>query len=388
MDFELSDELAELQATVRKLAQERVAPRAREIDETEKYPDDLFALFVDSGLTGLCIPEEYGGAGAGILGLTIAIEEVAKYSNAAALMLLLTRLPTGPVMIAGSPEQNQRYVAPVATGEARAAFGLSEPQAGSDVMGMRTRAVREGGDWVLTGTKCWMSGVRQADWYCVFAKSGAVDSRAHDSVSAFIVERSWPGVDVGRVDRKMGVKGVDTGELVLDGVRVPPENVIGEIGGFRLAMLGLNSMRPIVAARGIGLAEGALMYAVEYVKQREAFGQTIADFQGIQWKIAELAAEIEAARLLTYRAAWMADRSLFTKEYVPYLSMAKYYATELAVKVSGEALQMLGAAGYMEDHPTELYYRDAKQLTIVEGTTQVQLGLIARGVLDHDLWWD
>jgi alkylation response protein AidB-like acyl-CoA dehydrogenase len=291
-------------------------------------------------------------------------------------------------MIAGSTEQNQRYVRPVATGEARAAFGLSEPQAGSDVMGMRTRAVRDGDDWVLTGTKCWMSGVRQADWYCIFAKSGAVDSRAHDSVSAFIVERSWPGVDVGRVDRKMGVKGVDTGELVLDGVRVPPENVIGEIGGFRLAMLGLNSMRPIVAARGIGLAEGALMYAVEYVKQREAFGQTIADFQGIQWKIAELAAEIEAARLLTYRAAWMADRSLFTKEHVPFLSMAKYYATELAVKVSGEALQMLGAAGYMEDHPTELYYRDAKQLTIVEGTTQVQLGLIARGVLDHDLWWD
>jgi alkylation response protein AidB-like acyl-CoA dehydrogenase len=388
VDFELSDELAELQATVRKLAQERVAPRAREIDEREQYPDDLFALFVDAGLTGLCIPEEYGGSGAGILGLTIAIEEVAKYSNAAALMLLLTRLPTGPVMIAGTPEQNQQYVRPVATGEARAAFGLSEPQAGSDVMGMRTRAVRDGDDWVLTGTKCWMSGVRQADWYCVFAKSGAVDSRAHDSVSAFIVERSWPGVDVGRVDRKMGVKGVDTGELVLDGVRVPAENVIGEIGGFRLAMLGLNSMRPIVAARGIGLAEGALMYAVEYVKQREAFGQTISDFQGIQWKIAELAAEIEAARLLTYRAAWMADRSMFTKEYVPFLSMAKYYATELAVKVSGEALQMLGAAGYMEDHPTELYYRDAKQLTIVEGTTQVQLGLIARGVLDHDLWWD
>jgi alkylation response protein AidB-like acyl-CoA dehydrogenase len=388
VDFELSDELAELQATVRKLAQERVAPRAREIDEREEYPDDLFALFVDAGLTGLCIPEEYGGSGAGILGLTVAIEEVAKYSNAAALMLLLTRLPTGPVMIAGTPEQNQRYVRPIATGEARAAFGLSEPQAGSDVMGMRTRAVRDGDDWVLTGTKCWMSGVRQADWYCVFAKSGAVDSRAHDSVSAFIVERSWPGVEVGRVDKKMGVKGVDTGELLLDGVRVPAENVVGEIGGFRLAMLGLNSMRPIVAARGIGLAEGALMYAVEYVKQREAFGQTIADFQGIQWKVAELASEIEAARLLTYRAAWMADRQQFTKEYVPFLSMAKYYATELAVKVSGEALQMLGAAGYMQDHLTELYYRDAKQLTIVEGTTQVQLGLIARGVLDHDLWWD
>ena len=388
MNFELSDELAELQATVRKLAQERVAPRAREIDETEQYPEDLFALFVETGLTGLCIPEEYGGSGAGILGLTIAIEEIAKYSNAAALMLLLTRLPTGPVMIAGTPDQNQRYVRPIATGEARAAFGLSEPQAGSDVMGMRTRAVPDGDGWRLTGTKCWMSGVRQADWYCVFAKTGPVDSRAHDSVSAFIVERSSPGVEVGRIDRKMGVKGVDTGELLLDGVYVPADNVIGEIGGFRLAMLGLNSMRPIVAARGIGLAEGALMYAVEYVKQRPAFDRTIADFQGIQWKIAELAAEIEAARLLTYRAAWMADRGQFTKENVPFLSMAKYYATELAVKVSGEALQMLGAAGYMEDHLTELYYRDAKQLTIVEGTTQVQLGLIARGVLDHDLWWD
>jgi len=388
MNFDLPPELVDLQASVRKLAQERIAPRAREIDDTEAYPDDLFSLFVETGLTGLCVPEEYGGSGAGILGLTIAIEEVAKYSNAAALMLLLTRLPTGPVMIAGSEDQNRRYVTPVATGEARAAFGLSEPQAGSDVMGMRTKAVADGRDWVLTGTKCWMSGVRQADWYCVFAKTGPADSRAHDSISAFVVERSWPGVEVGRIDRKMGVKGVDTGELILEGVRVPAENVVGEIGGFRLAMLGLNSMRPIVAARGIGLAEGALMYAVEYVKQREAFEKTIADFQGIQWKIAELATELEAARLLTYRAAWMADRSQFTKEWVPYLSMAKYYATELAVKVSGEALQMLGAAGYMKDHPLELHYRDAKQLTIVEGTTQVQLGLIARGVLDHDLWWD
>ncbi len=388
MLFDLSPELAELQATCRKLAQERVAPRAREIDTTEEYPQDLFDLFVDAGLTGLCIPEEIGGSGAGILGLTLAIEEVSKYSQAAALMLLLTRLPTGPVMIAGSDEQQRRYVTPIATGEARAGFGLSEPQAGSDVMGMRTRATRDGDDWILSGTKCWMSGVQQADWYCVFAKTGPVDSRAHDSVTAFIVERAWDGVEPGRVDKKMGVRGVHTGELLLDDVRVPSANVIGEVGGFRLAMLGLNSMRPIVAARGIGLAEGALMYAVEYVKQREAFQQRISDFQGIQWKIAELATEIEAARLLTYRAACMADRAQYTKEFVPYLSMAKYYATEVAVKTSGEALQMLGAAGYMQDHPLELFYRDAKQLTIVEGTSQVQLGLIGRGVIDHDLWWD
>jgi hypothetical protein len=389
MDFELSEELQALQETCRRIAQDKVKPRAREIDETEEYPQDLFEIFRDAGLLGLCIPEDLGGSGAGILGLTLAIEEVAKYSNAAALMLLLTRLPTGPVMIAGSREQNERYVAPIADGSMRASFCLSEPQAGSDVMGMRTKAVRRGDDWVLNGTKCWISGVRQADWYTVFAKTADdVTSRRHDAVSAFIVERSWDGVELGSIDRKMGVRGVDTGELVLTDVRVPPENVIGEIGGFRLAMLGLNSMRPIVAARGIGLAEGALMYATEYVKQRAAFTKTIADFQGVQWEIAKLATEIEAARLLTYRSAWMADRGQFHKEHVPFLSMAKYYATEVAVRASNVCLQMLGAAGYMKDHPMELYYRDAKQLTIVEGTSQIQLGLVARGVLDGDLWWD
>ena len=388
MDFNLSPEMAALQASVRKLAQDKVKPRAREIDETQQYPQDLFEVFRDAGLLGLCIPEDYGGSGAGILGLTIAIEEVAKYSNSAALMLLLTRLPTGPVLIAGSEAQKDHYVRGVAEGTMRAGFGLSEPGAGSDVAGMRTKAVADGNDWLISGTKCWMSGVVQADWYTVFAKTGPADSRQHDSISCFIVERDSPGLSVGHIDQKMGVKGVDTGELLLDSVRVPGRNLIGEIGGFRLAMLGLNSMRPIVAARGIGLAEGALMYAVEYVKQREAFGTTIANMQGIQWKIAELATQIEAARLLTYRSAVMADAGQYTKEFVPYLSMAKYYATEVAVKTAGEALQMLGAAGYMKEHPTELWYRDARQLTIVEGTSQIQLGLIAKGVLGHDLWWD
>ena len=390
MDFDLPDELAELQLTVRRLTRDKVTPRAREIDETGEYPDDLFSVFRDAGLLGLCIPEEYDGSGAGILGLVVAVEEVAKVSNAASLMLLLTRLPTGPVMIAGSEDQKRRYLPGIATGSSRAAFGLSEPQAGSDVMGIRTKATPDpdrAGGWVLSGTKCWMSGVVQADWYTVFAKTGDPASRAHDSVTAFIVERAWEGVSVGRLDRKLGVRGVDTGELVLEGVRVPPENVIGKVGGFRLAMLGLNAMRPVVAARGIGLAEGALMHATEYVQQREAFRQTVADFQGIQWEIAKAAVEIEAARLLTYRAARLADQGRFTKEWVPQLSMAKYHATEVAVKVSRLALQLLGAAGYTRDHPAELWYRDAPQLTIVEGTSQVQLGLIARGVLDRDLWW-
>ncbi len=399
MNFEFSPEHSALQESVRRLARDKVRPRAREIDESGEYPQDLFDAFRDAGLLGLCLPEEYGGGGAGILGLAIAIEEVAKYSNVASLMLLLTRLPTGPVLIAGSDEQKKRYLPGIADGSQRAAFGLSESQAGSDVMGIRTRAEPDpsvDGGWVLNGVKSWMSGVAQADWYCIFAKTprpgagGGTDpaARHHEAISAFIVERSWPGVEVGALDRKMGVRGVDTGELLLTDVKVPASNVIGSVGGFRLAMLGLNSMRPIVAARGIGLAEGALMYATDYVKARPAFGKTIADFQGIQWEIAKLATEVEAARLLTYRAAWLADQGRFTKEWVPYLSISKYYATELAVKASGMAVQLLGAAGYMKDHLTELFYRDARQLTIVEGSSQVQLGLISKGVLDGDLWWD
>ncbi len=389
MSFDLSDEMQMLQATVRKLSQDKIANRAREVDHTGEYPNDFFNAFKDAGLLGLCIPEEYGGSGAGILGLAVAIEEVAKYSNTAALMLLLTRLPTGPMMIAGSKEQKERYLPGIANGTSRASFALSEPQAGSDVMGIRTSAsLNKNGNWILNGVKCWMSGVKQADWYTVFAKTQNPSSRSHDSISAFVVERNSKGLSVGRLDKKMGVKGVDTGELILENVEVPSENLIGEVGGFRLAMLGLNSMRPIVAARGIGLAEGALMYATKYLEEREAFGRPLSTQQGLQWEIAKLAVEIEAARLLTYRAATYADEGKFTKEYVPFLSASKYYATELAVKASNIALQMLGAAGYMEDHMTELYYRDAKQLTIVEGSSQIQLGLIAKGVLDRDLWWD
>ncbi len=389
MDFQLSPELADLQQSVRRLAQDRIKPRAREIDQSGEYPEDIFDEFKKADLLGLCIPEEYGGSGAGILGLTLAIEEVTKYSNVLGLMLLLTRLPTGPIMIAGNEEQKQKYLPGIARGETRAAFCLSEPGAGSDVAGMRTHAsvdpdVEDG--FEITGTKCWISGGMQADWFVVFAKVGDPNLRLHRNIWGFIVEANAPGVTRPRVDKKMGVKGIDTTEIVFDHVKVGPRQVIG--GGFLLAMESLNAMRPIVAARGIGLAEGALMYAVEYVKERDAFGQKIADFQGIRWEIAKLATEIEAARLLTYRGAWLADQGKFEKEYVPLLSMAKYYATEVAVKASGLAVQLLGAAGYMEDHPVEQFYRDAKQLTIVEGTSQIQLNLIGRGVLHHDLWWD
>ena len=389
MDFALSDELLALQESVRKLAQDKIRPRAREIDATSLYPQDIFEEFKRADLLGLCIPSEYGGSGAGILGLTLAIEEVTKYSNVLGLMLLLTRLPTGPIMIAGTEDQKQRYLPGIANGSTRAAFCLSEPGAGSDVAGMQSRVVPDSsveGGYLLSGTKCWISGGMQADWFVVFAKYGDPASRLHSDIGAFIVDANSPGVTRPRVDKKMGVKGIDTTEINFEQVPVAPGNVIG--GSFALIMQSLNAMRPIVAARGIGLAEGALMYATEYVKNRPAFGKTIAEFQGIQWEIAKCATEIEAARLLTYRGAWLADQGKFSKEYVPMLSMCKYYAAEVAVKASGLAVQLLGAAGYMEEHPTEQFYRDARQLTIVEGTSQVQLGLIARGVLGHDLWWD
>jgi alkylation response protein AidB-like acyl-CoA dehydrogenase len=389
VDFELNEELSGLQAMVRRLAQDKIKPRAREIDLSAQYPQDIFEEFAKADLLGLCIPEEYGGSGAGILGLTLAIEEVTKYSNVLGLMLLLTRLPTGPVMIAGTEEQKRRYLPGIASGEKRASFCLSEPGAGSDVAGMTTRVVPDpdvDGGYLLSGTKCWISGAMQADWFVVFAKTGDPASRHHSDIGCFIVEAHQAGVTRPRVDHKMGVKGIDTADVVFEKVKIAPDQVIG--GGFHLIMQSLNAMRPIVAARGIGLAEGTLMYATQYVKNRPAFAQMIADFQGIQWEIAKCATEIEAARLLTYRAAWLADQGKFTKEFVPQLSMAKYYASEVAVKASGLAVQLLGAAGYMEDHPTEMFYRDARQLTIVEGTSQVQLGLIGRGVIANDLWWD
>lgn len=387
MDFALSPELNELQLTVRRIARERVKPIARQLDTEEKYPEELFRLFADTGLMSLAIPEECGGSGAGVLGLVLAIEEVAKYCQSSALMLLLSRLPTGPIIISGSAEQNEKWVKPVAEGTMRAAFALSETEAGSWVAGQRTRADKADGGYRLNGSKVWMSGATVADYYTVFAKTDP--EAGHRGFSAFIVPRDSAGLSVGPPDRKMGVKAVPTAEVIFNDVFVPEENRIGAEGtGFRTAMLGLNSMRPIVAARGIGLAEGALMYTVEYDEQRHAFGQTIADFQGIRWMYAELATEIEAARLLTYRAAMLVDEGKYDKEHAPFLSMAKYYATEVAVKASGYAVQLLGAAGYMEDHMTELWYRDARQLTIVEGTSQIQKNLIGQGVVARDVWWD
>jgi alkylation response protein AidB-like acyl-CoA dehydrogenase len=276
---------------------------------------------------------------------------------------------------------------PLATGQVLGGWGLTEPTAGSDAAGTRTMARRDGTDWVIDGAKTFITHGNLAGVMVAMA----VTDRAlgNRGISAFVIAAGTPGMRAGRKENKLGMRASETSEVIFENCRVPEDALLGAQGqGFINTLQVLDAGRIGIAALSVGLAQGAYDAARAYALQRQQFGQAIASFQGIRWKLADLATRIEAARLLTYRAAWLADQGKFTKEWVPYLSMCKYYATELAVKVSNHALQMLGAAGYMQDHPMELYYRDAKQLTIVEGTSQVQLGLIARGVLDHDLWWD
>lgn len=386
MDFHFSQEQMALVELARQVAQERVAPRSAEIDRTGEYPYDLFQVFKETGLLGVAVPEEYGGAGLGTTGLVLAVEEMAKVDCSAGLMLLLTRLPLGPIMFGGTEAQKQRYASAIASGSLRGSFCLSEPDAGSDAAGIRTRAVRKGDKYVINGTKNWISGAGVADFFTVAVKT---DPQAgHKGISVFVVDRNTPGLTVGKKEQKMGVRGVPVNQVIFEDVEVPAENMLGqENKGFPIIMKTLNSVRPVVAARGLGLAQGALQYAIEYAKQRHAFGGPIIQNQGLQWMMAELATKIEAARLLTYRAAQLVDEGKAGKETAHYLSMAKWFATETAQQAATDAIQFLGAPGYMEDYPLERFYRDVKQLTIVEGTTQIQKGIIGKALVESHLAW-
>jgi alkylation response protein AidB-like acyl-CoA dehydrogenase len=385
MDFQLSEEHQLIRDVARRIARERVAPRAAEIDAKEEYPEDIFAVYRDAGLLGLTIPAAYGGSGAGFLALALTVEEVAKYCCSSGLMLLLTALPTQPIVLGGTEEQKKTYLPPIAKGEMRAAFGLTEPNAGSDAAAIQSRAVRGDKGYVINGEKAFISGGAVADYVTMFAKTDPA-ARAR-GISGFIVPKTAPGFTVEHLDEKMGVRGVATATLCFEDCTVPAENLIGgkENEGFKTVLGTLNSVRPIVAARGLGLAEGALSYALDFARQREAFGGPIADLQAIQFMFADMAIQIEAARVLTYQAAWLVDQGRFQRQDSHMLSIAKAFATETAVKVSSDALQVLGAQGYMRDHPLERHYRDARQLMIVEGTSQIHRVIISRALLDRDL---
>jgi alkylation response protein AidB-like acyl-CoA dehydrogenase len=320
-----------------------------------------------------------------MLALALAVEEAAKYCCASGLMLLLSALPSQPVMIGGD-ERQKKWIGPgIASGDIKGAFCLTEPNHGSDAANLETKATRDGDDYVINGEKMYISGGTVADYVVAFARVDGTPGPK--GISAFIVPTDTPGFRVAGQDRKMGVRGVPTADIVFENCRVPRENLIGgkEGAGFNHAMLTLNSCRPVVGARGLGLAEGAMTYALEFARKREAFGKPIADLQAIQFMFADMAIQIEAARLLVYQGAWRVDQGLYAREHAAYLSIAKTYATEVGVKVSSDALQVLGAQGYMMDHPLERHYRDARQLMIVEGTSQVQRVVIARSLLEREL---
>jgi len=309
---------------------------------------------------------------------------MAKFCNSSALVLLLTKLSTAAIVHHGTEEQKQKYCRGVAEGTLRGAFGLTEPNAGSDAAAIQTTARRVGDEYILNGSKTFISGATVADFFLVAAKTNP--SAGSRGVSAFIVDRDAPGFSVSKPLEKMGVHAVPVAELYFQDCRVPAKNLVGpENGGFKVIMENLNSVRPVVAARGVGLAEGAVDYATKYARERRTFGKPIIEHQAIQFMLAELAMQIEAARLLTYRAAWLVDQGKVGKEAAPYLSMAKAFASEVAVKASSDAVQILGANGYMAEFPMERFYRDAKQLMIVEGTSQIQRLIIGRAIADGSL---
>lgn len=384
MDFELSEEHRLIKDTARRIAREVVAPRAKEVDETGEYPHDFFEAFKQAGLLGMAIPESMGGTGNGVLPICLAIEEVAKYECGAGLMLVLTGLPNRPIVLGGNAEQQQKFLPDVAIGNTKSAFCLTEPDHGSDAANLETRAVRDGDDYILNGNKVYISGGTVADWLTVFARTGGPGAKG---ISAFVVDAHAPGVRIDRTDDKMGVRSVPTAHFSFSDVRVPAENLLGGVEGqgFNHAMLTLNTLRPTVGARGVGLAEGAASYALEWARERKAFGSSVIDFEAIQFMFADMAIQIEAARNLVYKAAWLVDQGKYTREYAHNLSIAKAFATEMANRVAFDALQVLGAQGYMKDHPLERHYRDARQLVIVEGSSQVQRVVISRSMIDRAL---
>src|SRR3954454_21390153 len=372
--YALPDEHVEFRDTIRQIVRERVAPRAAEIDAKAEYPWDLRRLFAEQDLLGLPFEEQYGGAGTGTLMLNIAVEEVAKACASTALILMVQELGTLPIRLFGSDELKHRFLPRCASGEWSPAFALSEPEAGSDPGGMITTARREdGGDWVLNGTKNWITNLGVADFYVMFA----VTDRESRRLSAFVVEADRPGFSVGKLEHKLGIKGSPTGQPIFDDVRIPAGNLIGQEGkGLSVALGTLDHSRLGVAAQAVGIAQGATDYAAAYARERRQFGQPINEFQGIQFKLADMETRTAAARELLYRACAKIDRH--EPDRGKYSAMAKLFASDTAMYVTVEAVQVLGGYGYVTEYPVERYMRDAKITQIYEGTNEIQRLVIAR----------
>jgi alkylation response protein AidB-like acyl-CoA dehydrogenase len=377
---ELSDEQREIRELVRELARERVAPRAAEIDASHEFPWDVVELFREHEIFGLLFDEEWGGTGTGTLLALVTIEEVSKVCATSGLLLAVQELGSLGLKLAGTQEQRERYLPRLASGEWLCAYALTEAGSGSDSAAMRTTARRDGDDYVLNGTKRFITNAGVAKLYTVFAKTDP--DGGHDGISAFVVEADTPGFEVTRLEPKMGISGSTTGELAFDDAHVPAANLLGEEGdGFRIAMRILDRSRPGVAAQALGIAQGATDYALEYAKTRETMGRPIAQHQLIQAKLADMETECEAARGLLYRFGRMADEGVDGPELTKASAMAKLKCGDVAMAASTEAVQILGGYGYIREYPVERFMRDAKITQIYEGTQEIQRLVIAREML-------
>ncbi|MGJ5760438.1 acyl-CoA dehydrogenase family protein [Streptomyces galbus] len=379
-DFDLyrpSEEHDMLRDAIRSLAEAKIAPYATAVDEEARFPQEAHDALVASDLHAVHVPEEYGGAGADALATVIVIEEVARVCVSSSLIPAVNKLGSLPVVLSGSEDLKKKYLGPLAKGDAMFSYCLSEPEAGSDAAGMKTRAVRDGDHWVLNGVKRWITNAGVSEYYTVMAVTDP--AKRSKGISAFVVEKSDEGVSFGAPEKKLGIKGSPTREVYFDNVRIPADRMIGEEGtGFLTAMKTLDHTRITIAAQALGVAQGAFDYAKNYVQERKQFGKAIADFQGIQFMLADMAMKISAARALTYQAAAASERGDADLTYLG--AAAKCFASDVAMEVTTDAVQLLGGYGYTRDYPVERMMRDAKITQIYEGTNQVQRIVMARNL--------
>jgi alkylation response protein AidB-like acyl-CoA dehydrogenase len=382
LNFKLSDEQEAFRQSVRQLAEDKIAPRAAEIDAADEYPWDVDELLVRNGFAGVSYPEEFGGAGGGAVELCILVEEIGRVAAGVCLIPAVNKLGAIPVLVAGTDEQKRTVCEGITTGEIRMSYCLTEPASGSDAAAMRSRAVKDGDHWVITGSKRFITGAGASNLYTYFAVTDSEAAKGKN-ITAFLVPGDAEGFSLGRKEDKMGIRGSPTREVILDEVRVPESSVIGEVNrGFQIAMRTLDFSRPTVAAQALGIAQGAFDFAVGYCREREQFGKPISSFQGMQFMFADMAMKIETARLAVYRAARAIDDDASDVSY--WAAIAKCYASDVAMDVTTDCVQALGGYGYVREYPVERFMRDAKITQIYEGTNQIQRVVIARSIFGRD----
>ena len=378
MEYFFDDFQKELLDTARRIGREKIRPVAAQYDRDGTFPWDLVKVFADSGFYGLWVPEEWGGVGRGVMDLVLVTEELSRWCGGISLSVAASALGTFPILINGTQEQKDKYLPDLAEGKMLAAFGLTEPSAGSDAGSIQTRAVKKGDKYILNGTKVFITNGGEAKIYTVIASTDP--EKGSRGASAFIVEEGMPGFSYGKEEDKMGIRASATRELIFEDCEVPAENMIGREGeGFMVAMKTLDKSRPGVAAQALGIAQGALDLSIQYAKQREQFGQSIASFQAIQNMLADMATDVEATRALLYATTRMIDEGV--KSFSKESAMCKVRASDIAMKVTTDAVQIFGGYGYMRDYPIEKFMRDAKITQIYEGTNQIQRLVIARNLI-------